>query len=166
MKKLPLILLTLLLTGVSACFAQSVSPQVIGSAGDYYTGPTTSVGWTVGESAVATISNSTNTVTQGFHQPTYSVVAVDPDLESNYEIKVYPNPASNTIFFELNREDQAPLQVDLVDVQGQILGRQSTTQKEDLLQFDLSQMAAGHYFLRALQPDGQSVKSFKILKVR
>lgn len=50
-------------------FAQSVSPAVIGSAGEYvYNGAFGSLSSTVGESAVQTVSSGSVTLTQGFQQ--------------------------------------------------------------------------------------------------
>ncbi|MBZ0207360.1 MAG: hypothetical protein K8H89_13645, partial [Flavobacteriales bacterium] len=49
--------------------AQSISPSVIGSAGSSGTVGGTTVSWTVGETAVTTLDNGSNILTQGFHQP-------------------------------------------------------------------------------------------------
>ncbi|MCF8403889.1 MAG: hypothetical protein K9H58_08090 [Bacteroidales bacterium] len=50
-------------------FSQSVSPEVISSAGDYYQGATVSLSWTLGEIATETYSNGNYILTQGFQQP-------------------------------------------------------------------------------------------------
>ena len=55
-----------LLSG-SLC-AQSLSPTVIASAGGTGTAGGVTLSWTVGETAVQTLDNGTNILTQGFHQ--------------------------------------------------------------------------------------------------
>ena len=59
-----------LLANSCPVFSQSVSPSVIGSAGNY-SGVVggMSISSNVGESAVTTVSNGTITLTQGFEQP-------------------------------------------------------------------------------------------------
>ena len=162
MKTILFFLAGILLAGMT--YGQSISPEVLGSAGDYYSGATTSVSWTVGEAVVTTVSNTNNSISQGFQQPSYTIVAVAPEVETLYEVKVYPNPTAGMVFFELNREDQVKLQVDLIDMHGRVLTSLSTVQKQDLLQFDLSQVALGSYFIRAYRTDGKTVKNFKIQK--
>lgn len=58
----------LLIMSSSVLVAQSISPQVIGSTGGSGTASGITVDWTVGEVAVTTISNGSNTISQGFHQ--------------------------------------------------------------------------------------------------
>ena len=48
--------------------AQSLSPTVIASAGGTGTAGGVTLSWTVGETAVRTLDNGTNILTQGFHQ--------------------------------------------------------------------------------------------------
>ena len=60
--------------------AQSVSPDVISSSGDYFEGSNASLSWTLGEIATETLSNGSVTLTQGFQQP-ISVVIHGIDLD-------------------------------------------------------------------------------------
>ena len=50
-------------------FAQSVSPEVVASAGDYYENANVSLSWTLGEIATETYSTGNIILTQGFQQP-------------------------------------------------------------------------------------------------
>jgi len=49
--------------------AQSVSPEVVSSAGDYYENANVSLSWTLGEIATETYTNGNIILTQGFQQP-------------------------------------------------------------------------------------------------
>ena len=61
--------------------AQSVSPQVVASSGDYYQGANASLSWTLGEIATETYSNGSVILTQGFQQPvTVSITGVNLDM--------------------------------------------------------------------------------------
>ena len=64
-----------------ALTAQSVSPEVIASSGDYYKNENISLSWTLGEIATETYSNGSVILTQGFQQPvSVSITGIDLDL--------------------------------------------------------------------------------------
>jgi hypothetical protein len=61
--------------------AQSVSPQVVTSSGDFYQGTNASLSWTLGEIATETYSNGSTILTQGFQQPvSVSITGINLDL--------------------------------------------------------------------------------------
>ncbi len=62
--------------------AQSLSPAVISTAGDYSTGSGVSLSWTLGEIATETYDNGSYILTQGFQQPLegISIAGIDLDL--------------------------------------------------------------------------------------
>lgn len=49
--------------------AQSLSPTVVASQGDYFWSTTVSVEWTIGEVMIETYTVQDHFLTQGFHQP-------------------------------------------------------------------------------------------------
>ncbi|MCD4746833.1 MAG: hypothetical protein K8R58_11100 [Bacteroidales bacterium] len=83
MKKISTLLLGLAIS--FAVTAQSVSPEVVASAGDYFEGTNASLSWTLGEIATETYSNGSNILTQGFQQPS--------DIESGITVNI-------TVFLE------------------------------------------------------------------
>jgi len=60
--------------------AQSVSPQVVSSAGDYFEGTNASLSWTLGEIATETFVAGDVILTQGFQQP-IGITITGIDLE-------------------------------------------------------------------------------------
>ncbi|MCD4694622.1 MAG: hypothetical protein K8S16_00165 [Bacteroidales bacterium] len=79
MKKLNIITIACLLSLTVA--AQSLSPEVIASSGDYYEGTNNSISFTLGEIATETYSNGSNILTQGFQQPvSVTIHGIDLDL--------------------------------------------------------------------------------------
>lgn len=76
--------ITYLLIPAFLC-AQSVSPEVISSSGDYFEGSNGSLSWTLGEIATETFSNGNNILTQGFQQPNMGLrLALTCFLEGPY----------------------------------------------------------------------------------
>jgi hypothetical protein len=61
--------------------AQSLSPTVIASAGDYSTGNGVSLSWTLGEMATETFSNGGYTLNQGFQQPVTGIAISGINLD-------------------------------------------------------------------------------------
>lgn len=61
--------------------AQSVSPEVISSSGDYFVGANGSLSWTLGEIATETFISGNIILTQGFQQPiTIAIAGIDLDV--------------------------------------------------------------------------------------
>jgi hypothetical protein len=58
----------------TALFSQQLTPTVIASAGASFQSSEFSLDYTLGETFITTLSNGTNTLTQGFHQPQAGVI--------------------------------------------------------------------------------------------
>lgn len=79
MKKLNTITIVWLLSFTVA--AQSLSPEVIASLGEYYQNANNSISYTLGEIATETYSAGSNILTQGFQQPvSVTIHGIDLDL--------------------------------------------------------------------------------------
>lgn len=86
--------------------AQSTSPNVIASTGDYFSNANYSVAWTLGETMGETYSSAGNFLTQGFHQPDYGTLTFIENPNPDAGIIAFPNPVINelNISFGNNRE--------------------------------------------------------------
>ena len=138
MKKLLLILLALPMIG----FGQILSPSVIGSAGASFSNSTASTDLTVGEVMIKTFSNST-IITQGFHQGLVEITSGVVNLD--IKTKVYPNPATNFLIIELEKNVNAELLV--YDVNGKIVIKDKLN-NEQQKQLDFSFLNQGNYFIK------------------
>jgi len=139
--------------------AQSLSPEVIASAGETFTGTQVSLEWTVGE--LSTESYVGNIVlTQGFHQPTVKSTSIRDFASSLGEIKVLPNPTTGIL--HIRREKGEALHMVLLDMKGSTLLRKTAAFSHSTL--DLSQLLPGIYVLRMSDGNG-TVKSVRIKKM-
>ena len=113
MKKLLLILLCLPMIG----FGQVTTPSVISSSGDSYSNGGIMMDYTLGEIVVETHANSTTILTQGFHQGDLKVstAVVNIDIKT----KIYPNPTTNFLIVELEKNVNAELLV--YDINGKLV---------------------------------------------
>jgi len=148
MKKLLLILLCLPIIG----FGQVITPSVISSSGNSYNNEGVIMDYTLGEIVIETFSNNANILTQGFHQ---GVIKVNTSVENiDIKTKVYPNPTTNFLIVELEKNVNAELLV--YDINGKIVikGKLNEEQKKQL---DFSFLNQGNYFLHINISDKQSV---------
>ena len=156
----------ILLTGLGiliVCFvsAQSVTPELVSSSGGHYEGSSYQLDWSIGEVAVETYTGTTYTLSQGFHQNTYTVTAVKKLKFDNVEITAYPNPTSDFITIKNSDKLQKDLTVEVADIQGKIYLIEKYTSDKKKVNF--AKFSAGMYFLN-VKLKGTTIKSFKIIK--
>ena len=148
MKKLLLLLLCVPLIG----FGQITSPSVISSSGNSYNNGGVNMDYTLGEIVVETQTNSTTILTQGFHQ---GVLKVNTSVENiDIKTKVYPNPTTNFIIIELEKNVNADILV--YDINGKLVIKDKLND-ENQKQFDFSFLKQGNYLLHINIADKQSV---------
>jgi len=148
MKKLLLILLCLPMIG----FGQVTTPSVVSSSGDSYSNGGVIMDFTLGEIVIETFSNSANILTQGFHQGDLKITTAVVNLD--IKTKIYPNPTTNFIIIELEKNVNAELLV--YDINGKIVIKDKL-RDEQKKQLDFSFLTQGNYFLHINIADKQSV---------
>ena len=133
-------------------FGQITTPSVISSSGDSYSNGGVIMDYTLGEIVVETHANSTTILTQGFHQ---GVLNVTTSVE-NFDIKtkIYPNPTTNFIIIELEKNVNAELLV--YDINGKIVIKDKLNEERQK-QLDFSFLTQGNYLLHINIADKQSV---------
>jgi len=148
MRKLLLLLLCLPFIG----FGQVTTPSVISSSGDSYNNGGVIMDYTLGEIVVETFSNNANILTQGFHQGDLKVTTAVVNLD--IKTKIYPNPTTNFIIIELEKNVNAELLV--YDINGKIVIKDNLNE-EQKKQLDFSFLNQGNYFLHINTADKKSV---------
>ena len=144
--------------------AQSISPQVVATAGNYATNGGYSVSWTIGEPVIATATNSGTTLTQGFQQPTYNVLSITNGKIEGFEVNVYPNPATDFIVVDWTTDEKNMLYITLYDMTGKLISEQSFSAAEDKASVNMSNLASAQYLLEVRNKDNSIAKVFQISK--
>jgi hypothetical protein len=157
----------LLFVGVIAiCIthAQSIKPEVIAAAGDFYKNDNYSMSWTMGECVTETFSSAQNTLTQGFQQSSYTITAINRLTTADITVNAFPNPVIDYITIQVKAADgsQPCYSFELFDVEGKLLLNQKL--EENSRQFDMSVYRNGTYLLRVYNPEKNMIQNFKILK--
>lgn len=134
--------------------AQDLDQNVTATAGAYSENATGSLSWTIGETVVETVSDGTNTLTQGFQQGNLSVTTLIKKTELSSNLKVYPNPVENILHVET---DKTGMDYQLLNINGQAV---SNGKLENMTQeINFSDLPAGTYFLKI-----NNEKTHKIIK--
>lgn len=89
-------------------------------------------------------------------------LSVDNEIADNQSLTVYPNPAKQRVNVSVNGTTLEEIQI--LNSVGSIVYRAEAEKGTDKHQIDLSNMANGHYMLRARTADGIISKPFDIMK--
>ena len=155
------------------CSAQSLAPEVIATAGDYYSSPNTTLAWTLGEVVVETYQSANNFLTQGFHQTGSGFetgVAEYTFGEANFSI--YPNPFNENFIISFHQSPYTPIPLypytlSLYDMMGKKLKDiPYIYSASSSIEIDMRTYAAGFYILTIYQPENNYKQSFHLSKIR
>jgi membrane-bound inhibitor of C-type lysozyme len=156
-------------------YSQSITPSVINSSGNTFTGGFYSFDWSVGEIALITTMDDAEgkvTVTNGFFQPDKSAKDLsDKNAFAGNEITILPNPTPGQLQIVIDTKQQGSLSIVVYDASGRkihmhkvISVGSSTTQK-----INLTGYSSGTYLLHiSLQPAPGSIGkhgSYRIVKI-
>lgn len=148
--------------------SQSITPEVIATAGDYFVGSNATLSWTLGEVVTETVSNANYTLTQGFQQPNYNITSIpdDPNIKNDQsaDINIYPNPVGDLLNVSFKDMKQDNVLITLFDLNGKILINDIAENTTALKQLNMSFVAKGSYILRFATKNGKFLKSFKVVK--
>ena len=152
MKKITLVLFSLFAT-------LSVSAQeVVSTQGDSYSNASGNIDFTIGEVIIATGTDGTNDLTQGFHQTNWNFLGVE-DFAPNYEATIFPNPTEDVLNIKTSAFENVTCT--LYDVKGKLVLQDILSAEQTPIQ--VSQLAPGSYSL-ILNNETQNLKTFKLVK--
>jgi hypothetical protein len=147
---------------VVASMAQSISPEVIASAGG---SDNIQLNWTLGEVMIDTYDSGNNILTQGFHQ-TLLVLPPDPVNVTNLneiDVNIFPNPTSDRIIIEVNKNDNA-LSIELIDMNGKLIVSDIMQPGMMRKELNVSKLATSYYLLKMFSIEGEFSSTYKIQK--
>ena len=144
--------------------AQRITPQVVASSGGYMQNGGYSVSWTLGEPVIATAQNDSTTLTQGFQQPTYNVVAITTQTIEGFDVNVYPNPSSDFVIIDWTTDLQNMIYITLFDMAGKMISEQSFAATQDKVSLNMSKLASAQYLLEVKTQNNSVTKIFRITK--
>ena len=130
---------------------QVTTPTVITNSGRTFSNSSIIMDFSIGELAVQTLQNN-EILTQGFHQGDLKVTTALINL--GIKTKIYPNPTTNFIIVELEKNVNADILV--YGINGKIVIKDKLND-ENQKQLDFSFLKQGNYLLHINISDKQSV---------
>ena len=121
---------------------QITSPSLISSSGDSYSNSNVNMDFSIGEVVIETYQNN-EILTQGFHQGVLKVVHTGVS-ELDFATKVYPNPTTNIVIVELEKDITGEILI--YDINGKLM-ISDKLDNERIKQFDFSKFSQGNYLL-------------------
>lgn len=82
------------------------------------------------------------------------------DIKEATDVKLYPNPVQNTLFFEFNLVKAGNVEFSIYDMTGKLVdkaGNVNCKKGANMLHFDAAKLVPGNYILKAITEDGTSV---------
>lgn len=143
--------------------AQSISNQVISSFGLSISNSSAQTDITIGETVVSTISDASNTITQGFHQTNLIVTSVTENESANH-YQFYPNPVENQLNFLYSNTNLEVVNLQLFDVSGKLLWSKQGINTNQ--QIDFSDKPKGTYFIKLTTKTRKEIKVAKVIKAQ
>ncbi len=166
MKKIYVLLLFCL--SVLYVTGQSMSSYVIASAGESTEAGGINISWTLGEIAIETLKDNSEAIilTQGFQQGYFEITSIDgpKPLSNNFNINIYPNPATEYIWVNLESDEINDAIVELYDLEGRLVYNNKFDINEGPNRVDIQELNASQYVLRVLDTAGNVLQTFKLIK--
>jgi len=138
-----------------ALTAQTLSREVIASAGTYSVSSIGSLSWTLGETITETVQNGSIAIilTQGFQQPDKDsvFVGIRHVIDSDIFVSLFPNPTAQILNLTIKYNSDTKIQMQLLDMLGRIIHTDELNVTAGSLsshQIDVSKLASGMYMLR------------------
>ncbi len=143
------ILFSLLLIS-SSCFAysQSLSRTVIGSAGALTSNSSAQLEFTLGESAVSSVKNSSAVLTEGFNQG-YAKKDTQVSIWSDHtypEVKLFPNPATSYLYLE--NHENLDISIEVLDYVGKTVKQTMPVSSHSKATLDIKHLPSGIYMIK------------------
>lgn len=143
--------------------AQSISPEVIASAGEHFDNGTVQLSWTLGEVMIDTYDNGTNILTQGFHQTELTVTAIEREVV-DIDMSIYPNPTSEFLNIDFGRNDK-DINLQLYDMGGKLIHKDVINAYQTKYVLPMQSVATGKYLIQMQSEDGKVNTTHQVVKV-
>lgn len=164
--KSPISFFLLSLCIVCHSYSQDKDLHIVATAGDVYQVSGMQLDWTLGETVIHTLENSSVMITQGFHQPYYTLVSVNPVPDKTDELLVWPNPFDDEFEISLSLETPQGGMIGLFDMTGKQIWNSAFEGKVWHQKFAATSLSSGQYLLTVTPAEGANIYSYQLIKTQ
>ncbi len=160
----------LLLFSLGFCFSASAQEAAtyteggaVNASSNHLDGPTLSTSFILGELVVGNMSGESVQVEHGFHYTHFTITPIEevPTLS----MALYPNPSSEQLHLRLEEPLDADVSIQLLDLNGRLVKRQALPAGSTTGELQVSELAAGIYFLKLANAYGTTLSMHKVEKL-
>lgn len=161
MKTVLFLFTALLSLGLSA---QQLEREVMASGSSTYSDNEINVTSTIGQPVVGSVFGGNNALTQGFQQPAEEELSTGTfRLFDDYSAEVFPNPATDQVYFRYSLPGYDHLQLSISDLLGNTLIEGVQVMGDQDNRISLSQLTSGCYLLVLRTEDRQIASTHPII---
>jgi hypothetical protein len=135
--------------------AQSISKQVIGSAGM----SVPQLSWTTGEAVVGLMQSSVSQLGNGYYDAKSLVALGIEDYSLDVQLKVYPNPTAQMLY--VSHPEQTAFSIGIADLNGRQFYSGTINTSTPL---DVGQYPQGIYLVTIASTETHKKNTYKIIK--
>lgn len=160
------IFIVLILMGFLRLEAQVISHKVLVPAASTFQGEVYTVSQTIGEPVVAFLNTESWDLTQGFQQPSTTLVALIPPNGNG--IKVFPNPVQDYLTIEMFGDGVIDYRITVFGIEGTVYFRKDYKCSGSFWRIEslnVSDFKSGIYFVRVQTNPRKIERMFKIEKM-
>ena len=140
-------------------YSQTISKQVIGTAGKTQSNSNLKVSWTAGEPVVGLMTAGGNQLGNGYY-PALDLQALSvEDNVLDVQLKVYPNPTSHSLY--VSHPELNSFGISIVDLNGKQLYSGTINKNQPL---DVSNYTKGMYMVTIENKTNNKKNTYKIIK--
>ncbi len=142
----------------------SLSPQPAASMGIFGYNDTGLPDWYL-EETFASVNLSDNVFEeQPLLQPDLTVGSSERFGKPGFQVKVYPNPATDFIRIEWETDKQTEVHVELYDLVGRRVTQRRSDNQVNHIRIDMEPFQKSAYLLKIYTNDGEYSRTFRIVK--
>ena len=101
---------------------------------------------------------------QAFVQPDLTVVSSERSGLPGFQVKVFPNPATDFIRVEWETDKQTEVHVELYDLVGRRVTQRRSDNQVNHIRIDMEPFQKSAYLLKIYTNDGEYSRTFRIVK--
>ena len=143
--------------------AQTLSPQLTSTSGNSFINCTSQLDRTLGESAISSLNDGNNLLTQGLHQNNLIITAVE-NSDADYSLTIFPHPTLDIVQLQSSIFRDENIVMALYNAAGELLLTRYTNLNV-VPQIDFSKYSSGSFLLK-IEDRTTKGKSYQIIKLK
>ncbi len=140
----------------------SFGQEIIGTSGGTDSIANAEVSWSIGEAIIETATVGSTDITQGFVQPSFTIVSVEEKNLNNWNVSIFPNPAKNYFSVSLSEFSNQELIVKISAINGQLVKELLLTSNNQEVFID--ELLPATYTVEILSSNGKYYQNLRLVK--